>query len=320
MVVVGGRVRVEGMPPELTPRLDPTRPFRWKDGRNAGIPNSAFSSSGYRRLVRGIYVRSSVEVDALVEARTAILVAGRNSFVSHHTAARLYRGIVPDVPVLHASVPPGRARAQNPDVVVHRSRRRPTTFRGVPITTAVDTFLDLAASLSLVDLVVLGDSLVRRGRTSPAALGDAVSAARGRGSRSARTAAGFVRAGVDSPMETRSRMLRVLSGLPELETDVRFYSSTGALMRRLDAGDRPSKTGVEYDGRHHIQREEQWEQDLGRREGFENDEWRIVTLISKDIYTTPGRTIERLRRIFVARGIPVGPPKDDWRRHFPGRG
>ncbi|QDO89702.1 hypothetical protein FNH13_16300 [Ornithinimicrobium ciconiae] len=120
-------------------------------------------------------------------------------------------------------------------------------------------------------------------------------------------------------METRCRLLRVLSGLPELETDIRFYGTDGQLLRRLDAGDRPTKTAVEYDGRHHVERQEQWEADLGRRETFENDQWRIVTLVSKDVYATPGLTVQRLAHIFRQRGLGVGQLSDEWRRHFPER-
>jgi very-short-patch-repair endonuclease len=143
--------------------------------------------------------------------------------------------------------------------------------------------------------------------------------ATGRGLRVARRAAGLVRIGVDSPMETRSRMLRVLSGLPELQTDIRFHTPTGELRRRLDAGDRATRTAVEYDGRHHVEREAQWESDVLRREEFEDQEWRIMTLVSKDIFVSPGRTIERMATVFASRGMRVGPRKDEWRRYFPER-
>lgn len=300
--------------------FDPLTPFRWRDGHAAGLSNNRLNSSDFRRLARGIYIASEATVDARVEAQAAVLVAGARSFASHHTAARLYRAIVPDDPQLHASVPPGRSRSDNPDVAVHRSRRVPHTFRSIPVTSPTDTFLDLAVSLSLVDLVVLGDSLVRRGRTTPDKLVAVAQKATGRGSRLARRAASLVRAGVDSPMETRSRMLRVLSGLPELETDIRFYDPvTHALVRRLDAGDRATRTGVEYDGKHHVQREQQWASDIARREEFADEEWRIVTLISKDIFSTPADTVRRLERILRRRGMKFGPISDEWRRHFRGR-
>lgn len=297
--------------------FDADQPFRWREGRLAGLSNSRLNSPAFRKLARGVFIDARVTVDALTEARAALLVAGSQGFASHHTAARLYRAVVPDVPQLHASVPPGRSRSDNPDVVVHRSRRVPQKFRGVCVTSPVDTFLDLAACLTLVDLVVFGDSLVKRRHTSPEKLVAAAEAATGRGSRLARRAASYVRAGVDSPMETRCRMLRVLSGLPELETDIRFYDPvTHALLRRLDAGDRSTRTAVEYDGKHHIERQQQWESDITRREEFDDEEWRIVTLISKDIYTTPGETVRRLERVLRKRGMKFGPLKDEWRLHF----
>ena len=304
--------------------FDPQLPFTWRQARAENIPQRALAGTQYRRLISGIYVAAGLghpgsQSDmAYTEARAALLVAGPQAFLSHHTAARLYGGVVPDVPVLHASVAPGHRRSAHREVVVHQSQRTPVTFRGLRITTPEDLFLDLATHLPIVDLVVLGDSLVRRGRTTPERLVAAMREATGRGIRPARRGAALVRSGVDSPMETRCRLLRVFSGLPELDTDIRFYDDEGQLLRRLDAGDRRSKTAVEYDGRHHAEREDQWEADLGRREEFENDEWRIVTLVSKDVYATPGLTVERLTRVFRQRGIHVGRVTDEWRRHFPG--
>jgi len=308
--------------------LDPKFPFTWRQARDEGIPQRALEGTEYRRLVSGVYVASaptgqeqaeSRTALAYAEAKAALLVAGPHAFVSHHTAARLYGAIVPDGPMLHASVPPGRRRSTHREVLVHQSRRTPVTFRGLLTTTPEDLFLDLATHLTLVDLVVLGDSLVRRGRTTPERLMTAMQEATGRGIHPARRAAALVRSGVDSPMETRCRLLRVFSGLPELETDIRFFDEEGHLLKRLDSGDRPTKTAVEYDGRHHIERQEQWEADVGRRETFENDDWRIVTLLSKDIHVTPALTVDRLARIFRQRGMQIGRLRDEWRRHFPGR-
>lgn len=308
--------------------LDPQLPFTWRQARDECIPQRTLESAQYRHVVAGVYVAAaspgpggakSRSAIAYTEARAALLVAGPHAFLSHHTAARLYGGIVPHVPALHASVAPGRRRSRHREIVVHQSRRSPTTFRGLRITTPEDVFLDLATHLSLVDLVVLGDSLVKRERTTPERLVTWMQQSTGRGIHPARGAAALVRASVDSPMETRCRLLRVLSGLPELETDIRFFGDGGDLIKRLDAGDRPSRTAVEYDGRQHIERQDQWEADIGRRETFENENWRVVTLVSKDIYVTPGLTVERLAHIFRQRGMHVGPLRDEWQRHFPGR-
>lgn len=58
-----------------------------------------------------------------------------------------------------------------------------------------------------------------------------------------------------------------------------------------------------------VARERTWEADLGRREDFEDARWRIVVLVGADIYRTPGRTVERLRRIFASRGYPARTPE-----------
>lgn len=294
-------------------------PFTYQQGRERGLTRSRLLSDDFVQLLHGVYVPTDTKVDGYVAARAALLVAQPGAFLSHHSAAWLWGGVVPRQPMAHVSIPAGRGRSTRRDMVVHSSRRQATRFRGQPLTTAVDTFLDLAAYLNLVDLVILGDSLVRRGRCTPESLVEAAAQGSGRGVRLARRAASLVRSRVDSPMETKARMLRVLSGLPELETDLRFYDSQGQLVRRLDAGDRATRTAVEYDGRQHVNREDQWESDLLRREEFEDQEWRIVTLVSKDIYTWPGRTVDRLARIFQRRGIKVGPRSDEWRRHFHGR-
>lgn len=300
--------------------FDDQRPFTYRQGRAAGISRRALESGAYRRLLLNVYVHSSRRVDAFVEAQAAILAAQPGAFVALHTAARLWGGVVPHSHLAQVSVPTGRGRKQREDLRTSSSSRAPVRFRGVPTTAAADTFLDLARHLHLLDLVILGDSLVRRRRLTPAVLVAATEGSSGRGVRVARRAAGLVRAGVDSPMESRSRMLRVLSGLPELETDIRLYGPGGDLRRRLDAGDRASRTAVEYDGRHHVERVAQWESDVLRREEFEDEEWRIMTLVGRDIFATPGRTVERMARLFASRGIPVGRRSEEWRRYFPERG
>ena len=82
---------------------------------------------------------------------------------------------------------------------------------------------DRARCLELVDLVVLGDGLVRQGHITAPALLKAARQHEGPGAALARLAAGYVRPGVDSPMETRVRMLFVLAGFPEPVVNVEVF-------------------------------------------------------------------------------------------------
>lgn len=297
--------------------FDPTKPFRARDALKAGITRRELASPTYRRLLPGVYILSSVTVDALQEARAVLLVTAPDAFVSHHQAARLYGAVVPASEVLHASVPYWRHRSTKQGVMIHQSSWAPVRFKGVPVTSAVHTFLDLAGLLGLVDLVVLGDSLVKRGRCTPKQLRDAAAAAPDRVRRHAQRAAGLVRAQVDSPMETRLRLLLVFAGLPEPEVNIVIRHPDGTIRRRIDMGYSAVRLGVEYDGRQHVTVVEQWEGDVLRREEFANEEWRLVTVIAKDIYRTPGATLQRVTAAMSSRGMDVPVLKDDWRRHFP---
>lgn len=105
-------------------------------------------------------------------------------------------------------------------------------MRGTRISSPSQTFLDLAGPLGLVDLVVLGDSLVRAGHVTPGRLTTAADAWRGHGAVLARRAARLVRVGVDSPMETRLRLLIVLAGLPEPVVNHTFAYEDGRWQMR----------------------------------------------------------------------------------------
>ncbi|MDN5571059.1 MAG: hypothetical protein L0G22_07400, partial [Propionibacteriaceae bacterium] len=125
--------------------LDIDRPFRARDAAAAKISRRRLQSDEFRRLARGIYISPRVRVDARVEAEAALMVAGRGAFASHHLAARLHGGIVPDVAPLHVSVPRGRHRSRVRDVIVHESSRTPVKWQGLLVTSPEDTFVDLAA-------------------------------------------------------------------------------------------------------------------------------------------------------------------------------
>lgn len=298
--------------------LDFGRPFRPKDARAAGLTRRALSSGQFRRIARGVYLDAGVRLDPRLAAEAATLLAGSGSFVSHHTAARLYGAVVPDDDCLHASVRGTRHRARTEGIVVHRSRRVPGTFGGVRVTSPSDTFLDLAASLSLVDLVVLGDSLVGRRRCTPEALVDAAAAGERRTRRAAR-AASLVRSGVDSPMETRLRLLVTLAGLPEPEVNIVFSDDRGEVSRRIDMGYRAHRLGLEYDGRQHAESTRQYSEDVRRREEFAGLGWLLWTAVSSDLYTAPGVALERIVAAMRLQGMRPPPLRDHWRRHFPGR-
>lgn len=265
---------------------------------------------------------ADLPVTPAVRAAGALLPFGPGAHASHATAARLYGVPVSLDPEEHVTVPRPQDRRRRTGIRCHVDGDEVPTrsVNGLRGSAPEQVFVELADNLPLVELVVVGDFLVRRGLRRRR-LADHCAAATGRGAARARTAEAFVRDRVDSPMETRVRMLIVLAGLPEPEVNLTFGDGDGLAFRRYDLSWPAARVIVEYDGRHHIERVQQWESDLARRESIDDDGWRILIVIAKDIYTTPGATLERIHRVLRQRRHPGTPRSlaDRWMAHFPGR-
>ena len=293
--------------------------FTRAQAHRAGLSDRVLQGPRVQRIFRGVYAGADEVLDVRLRARAALLIAPSGAVAARQTAAVLLGGVVPTDTRIHLRLPSGRMRVPG---IVDRCRSgpwSPARIGGVPVTAAEDTFLDLVAELGLVDLVVLGDALVRRKRTTPVALVAAAARVSGQHAAVARRAAGLVRAGVDSPMESRLRMLLVLAGLPEPVVNHIEYDDWGRWVRRYDLSFPEQRLAIEYDGRQHAESQRQWERDVDRREELDLDGWRIVVVLAKGIYREPGRTLDRVVAAMRAAGVRGSIRSTEWRLHFPGR-
>lgn len=297
--------------------LNPSRPFLRADGLKAGLTKHALDGPRYLNLFGSVRVLATVAVDAFLLAQAALLVAP-DAVLSHHSAARLYGAVVPDCPLVHLSTTDRERRRRRRGLQWHVSPTMATqTFRGLLVTTPAQTFLDLAHQLDLVDLVVLGDSLVHRGRVKPHEL---ATAAEERGSALAQRAAALVRSGAESPMETKVRLLLVLAGFPEPRVQLSVRSRDGSIRYRLDLAYPDLRVAIEYDGRHHAEDAHQWGHDIERREWLDGRGWRVIVVRSPDVHATPWATVQRIAEVLTSRGyekpLPVHAPAG-FTEHFP---
>jgi hypothetical protein len=285
-----------------------------------GIPLSDLLGPDFCRLFHDTYVSSGQMINLRLRASTIMKRLPAATHVSHHTAVRLWGGVAPDSADVHVSMASREARCRRSGVAAHLgSPEAHTTVCGrVPISTPVQAFLDLASvGVNLVDLVIAGDSLVKANDLDPQQFVAAAEAYQGRNARRARRAASLVRAGVDSPMETRIRLLVVLAGLPEPEVNFILRAAGGKWRWRFDLCYPEYKLIIEYDGRQHAYDAEQWIHDLERREWLDQDGWRILIVISEGIYVEPLRTLQRVRGALQERGARVPRSfKQEWTRHF----
>ncbi len=295
-------------------------PFTRDDAISAGLTARQLRSARFVRLHRNVYLARETPLSLPVRARGLMLVAPPSAVVSHQSAAVLWGGTVPESSRVHVTVP-RRETLRVEGVRTHQSDRDRacTTAFGVRVTTPEQTFVDLASTLDLVQLVVLGDRLVRRERTTPDRLVRATDAWIGPHRGLACRAAALVRSGVDSPPESRLRMLVVLAGLPEPTVNhILRDPHTGAWQRRFELAYEELRLAVEYEGRHHLD-DEIWAGDIDRREELDRRTWRVVQVINKGLYETPLRTLQRLDQARIDRGAaPTRRFADEWKRYFPG--
>ncbi len=296
------------------------QPFSRAAARASGLTDRQLRGPDFQQLLSGVYISSRVRDLSHPRALAALMVHPADATATHFSSARVLGAPVPDHPLEHVTVGRAEDRRQRHGLRCHVAALGAAdvaVVRGLRLSHPHRLFVEMTPWLSLVDLVVLGDWLVKHEHATAGSLVEYCSRTAAPHAERARRAAAYVRPRVDSPMETRLRMLIVLAGLPEPEVNLRIRLDDGQAGVRLDLSYPKVKLAVEYDGRQHVEVVDQWESDLVRREGLDRDRWRIVVVTSKGIYREPGTTIQRVHRALRERGYqPLSPPSDDWRVHF----
>ena len=293
------------------------RTFTAAEARAAGLQPYELSGSRSQRFFRGGYARAGIEVTDFDRLALAMRVVPSARFGSHQSAAVSLGGVVPESSDVHLGTFQ-RRKATAPGLRLHFFANQPELirFRGLSITSAPQSFLNLARPLELVDLLVLGDSLVHKQRVTPGELRRFCAERSADGVGRAREAAALVRTGVESPNESRLRLLIVSAKLPEPVVNFSIVDAHGFETRRIDLAYPEFKLAIEYDGRHHIKRENSWRADLLRREELEAAGWRFVIVTAADLFGDPAGVIRRIVAALRQTGCRVGDPDAGWRRHF----
>lgn len=307
--------------PRPAETFDPKLPFTRGEAIQAGISAWVLRGPAYRRLLPNVYVDTTVPLTPSLAAVAPLAVAVESAWVSHISAARVHGAPVPAMAGEHVSVVRESDRLRRAGVTSHVApvTSRIVNIEGHRVSAPVQMFVELAGQLTLVDLVVVGDWLVRKNLVTLERLRAFAAESSLPDVAAARAAASLVRDRVDSPMETRVRLLLVFAGFPEPEVNLVIAGVDGQPRRRFDLCWPGVKVIVEYDGRHHVEREEQWEADLARREKIDDGEWRLIVLVAKDVYKRPDLALVRIERLLRDKGLPGLPTmlSDAWRAHFP---
>lgn len=290
------------LPPELL-----LGPFRVDEAAAAGVPRGRLRASDLAIPHRGVRVNGAP--DASIEGRASAflpLLAPDECF-SHVTAALLQRMRTPlrlhDAPLhvtaVHATRPDGRRARRRVGIIGHRAqgRARAITLLGHPVTDPIATWIDLAGSLSIRELVVMGDGLVTRKRPAAtmAQLRAAVDASTGvRGIRKLRVAIEYIRPRTDSGRETELRLVVLDAGIREPEINGEIRDADGTVIAHGDMLWRRERVILEYDGPQHFDDPWQIRIDLERIARLESLGWRVIR-VDAALFARPEVFLPRLR-------------------------
>lgn len=303
------------IPAALPPPFD-AHPFTTAAALTAGISADRLRRRDVVGLRHGVWVwrpRHSATLTEL-DGIMPVVRETKGAWISHFTAASMLDIEVPGRRSvrLHVSRPRGVRAVQRSDVVGHQrnvAADELMQLSGVTISTPARIWIELAQYLSLDDLIILGDRLVRiprgglEGRTepwtTPERLRELVERHRfTRGRRKLRIALTLIRIGADSGPETKLRLAFLRAGLPEPQLQVALHPNNPFSVT-ADLGYRHRKLAVQYDGATHYTPEARARDNESDR-AFEREGWRVIRVNRYDLASGFHELIEQVRRILAA--------------------
>ena len=276
--------------------------------QNGLVTERVLRGPRFRRLFHDVYLLESVPADLAARSSGAFLITAGQRALSGYSAAELLGArCAPAEANAELTVPGGDLREQ-PGLTVHRDLLALDEILdeiidsgGVAITSALRTAWDLARWLPTVEAVVAMDALARVGQFAPTAvlrIQDRYPRARWR-----RRVPGVIDLAdprAESPMETRSRLVLVLRGLPRPELQYQVYDNVGEFVARLDMAYPLLKLGMEYDGRGHLT---EWQQqsDARRLNRLDESGWSVLRFTSPDVLRNPDTMATQIREAIARR-------------------
>ena len=253
------------------------QPFETSDARAVGLSWKVLQGSRFRRVTQGVYVTATSADSPRLRVRGVMLALPADTIATGVTGLQMLGiEVGPELPMTFASTHLRQIRRR--DVRVMRFKELPPHRDG--IARAEHCWLVAASTLNLLNLVTVGDWLLRRRRSTLVRLHSAVQTYPGRGVVHARRAVMLVRERVDSPRETWLRLCLVLAGLPMPECNLVIGDDQGP-MGRVDLVYLAYKLIIEYEGDQHRTDRNQWNADIDRHEDFARDNWTLIRVTSE---------------------------------------
>lgn len=274
---------------------------------NAGrVSRRLLRGAGYERPFRNVYVVAGALDDPHALIAAALASVGPGAVVSHVTAADLLGLRLPPridaLDPVHVTLPRGRRARTRPGVRVHNRDITGCVAErfGIPLTDVIATWLDLATTFTLPDLVAITDAIGNQELATREELADGLVTSAGRkGRRAAAQALELSNFAAASWWESEARLMFEAACLPVVP-QLTVLDTAGDFVARLDFGDAVRKVGVEYDGSDHMKPAQQ-RKDVRRVQRLQREGWLILRYTYEDLALEPDRVVSEVRSALAAR-------------------
>jgi very-short-patch-repair endonuclease len=266
----------------------------------------ALSEGGYRRVLRGTYVRRDTPDDLAVRVQAAHRLLPSECWVADRCLLWLLGVDVlpPGPPRLEVVVPrgavvPRRHGLRAREAAVPQRDRHELHPYEVPSLRPVRAVADLLRLLPHVEAVVVADA-VRRARlvTAEELTTELAAHTRLRGVRRAAEALRRSDGLAESPPETRLRLMLQDAGLgPVAQHEVR--DSRGLLVARVDLALVEARIAIEYDGRVVHERDDAFVRDRRRQNALVRAGWTVLRFTADDLHR-PSSVVAAVRACLAA--------------------
>jgi very-short-patch-repair endonuclease len=257
----------------------------------------------WKQLSRGLYVPHTSELSDLL--RGWELVLPQCAAFTSLTAAELSGWWLPEVvphPVF-AAIPIGERYPERKGLLVCRHPRPvpAVSVKGFRFTKGAETLLAAARDLGVLDLVILGDSALRRGDCTMEEL-QATAAQQRRGAPRLRAVLPLLDERSESPWESVMRVLHLAAGI-DVEPQKKIFDQWGRFIARADLWLVGTRRIHEYDGDKHRERQTH-RNDLARDRRLVEIDWQRIGFTSTQLLNEGASIIAGVDRLLGRRWDP----------------
>jgi hypothetical protein len=262
------------------------------------------------RIARRCWLPADSADDFAARCAVALSTCAADTVLSSTAGARIHRLWLPDgLDDIHlASAQLEResrsmTRSQRSEFIAHRRQLDDvdrTVVNGLPVMTMARTWVDLAAVLSLPDLVAAGDSALRSG-CSVAELAEAIGRSRrARGVLRAREALPLLDARSRSRPESHLRVAILGSDMPRFEVNEAVYRDEGGWLAEPDLSLAEARIALEYQGADHAE-VERMRKDITREVDLRREHWRVLEYGPAEVFGRPWQILPEVRHQIALR-------------------